>query len=446
MLKDTSRCEHINTTSLIQGASYRYHNELGGLEKPFSRARPKTGRLAWCICMVFGFALFFCPASYAVPSSLYAAWRIAVIAATAISVLLVLTKNRLRLRWFAILLGSLSYYFLSAAFGLGNENFFNALYNASRLIGIASKMQYGQEKDNRSTIFCFIAAGVAMCCINFIVFLEYHDIKGGMRHGYIPYGKTYQGGQNWFFFSHDNGTLFYYLPVMACLWYFGFKYSRKAITFAILFSAATVAMFAFLWSAAAMVVTGVFLIAMIACLKGGGKSFITRFSYQAAVALGLGFCLFVVFLNVTGSFDYIAALFGKSSSVNSRADIWCSSFSWFLRSPVFGVGYEDDIMSVLRIGINHCHNIIVQLPYTGGLVTAMSFAVFVWACRSKGCVPACAAPLLAYLPLIFVAWTFDFYLYMAITVVPFLLLARCSDDELQNESFGPADNKLADRL
>lgn len=445
MLNYVLRCENANAMHLLKATPCRHRSETVGLGKVPAKMQPRTGQPVWQACMALGFTVFFCPASYAVPSSLYTAWRVAVVAVAGISVLLVLIRNRMRLRWAAVLLGALSYYFVSAVFGSGSVSFINALYNASRLIGIASLLEYGLEKDCRRTIFCFLIAGVVMCCVNFAVFLEYHDVKGGMQNGYIRNGIAYQGGQNWFFFSHDNGTLFYYLPVMACFWYYGFTYSRKALIFAFAFSVATVAMFVFLWSATAMVVAGAFLIAMIACLKGNIRRFLAGFSYHAALALGLGFCVIVVFLNVTGAFDSIASIFGKSLSAGTRAEIWSSSVDWFLRSPIVGVGYEDDAVSVLRIGINHCHNVIVQLPYTGGLVTVLFFTIFIGACKPKGRVPASAAPLLAYVPLIFVAWTFDFYLYMTITAVPFLLLARCCDAESQNESAGPVGNKLADK-
>lgn len=176
-----------------------------------------------------------------------------------------------------------------------------------------------------------------------------------------------------------------------------------------------------------MVVVGVFLLVMVLCLKGWAGRFVSRLDYRLLLGIGVSFCGVVVFLNVSGSFDYFASLLGKSGTANTRAIIWREALSWFVGSPVTGVGYEPDIVTTLRIGINHCHNVLLQLLYTGGGVTAAFFAAFAWLCRPKGKPEVSAVPLLIYVPLIFVGWSFDFYLYMSVAVAPFILLARCCD-------------------
>ena len=381
--------------------------------------------LCWQICMSVGFAVFFCPAGYAVPSGVFTLWRAAVIAVAAVSVLLVFVRNKLTLRWLVLLLGCGCYYFLSSAFGQNDAGIINSLYNASRLVGLASLMEYGLERDQRSTIFCFLIAGIGMCCVNYLVFLRYCNVDGGMRHGYIEYGARMETDQNWYFFSHDNGTVFYYLPTLAIMWFYVLRYSRKATKAAIILTAATAAMYFYLWSATAMVMMIVFLIAMLACLNGWAAKLMSKLSYRTVVAAGVIFSAVVIYLNVGGAFDTIAGLLGKTGTANSRSVIWQRSIDWFLSDPLLGVGYGSDVADFMRIGINHCHNVLIQLMYTGGIITFALFAIFVLLCRPKGFLPEFAVPLTVCIGLLFLGWTFDFYLYMSVTVCPFLVLARC---------------------
>ena len=379
----------------------------------------------WQICMSVGFAIFFCPASYAVPNGVFTLWQGAVIAVAAVSVLLVLARNKLTLRWFVLVLGCGSYYFLSSAFGRGDAGLINSLYNASRLVGFASLMEYGLERDQQSTIICFLIAGIGMCCVNYVVFLRYCNVVGGMRHGYIEYGARTETNQNWYFFSHDNGTVFYYLPTLAIMWFYAFRYSRKATKAAVVLTAVTAAMYFYLWSATAMVMTGVFLIAMVVCLSGRTAKLMSKLSYRTVVLVGFIFSAAVIYLNVSGSFNTLAALFDKNGTAYARSLIWQRSIDWFLRNPLLGVGYESDIAGFMRIGINHCHNVLIQLMYTGGIITFALFAIFVLLCRPKGLLPEYALPLTVCIGLLFLGWTFDFYLYMPVAVCPFLVLARC---------------------
>ena len=379
--------------------------------------------IPWQLFMAVGFALFFCPAYYAVPHYIYQLWQVAVCAVASVAVLLVLVKNKLTLRWFALIAGCFCYFFVSAAFGDGNMIFNASLFGFCRVVGIASLLEYGLKKNMRKTLLCFMAGSLAMCAVNYFIYILYRDIPGGMLHGYIFYGYRYATVQHWFFFTHDNGTVFYYLPSLSVLWFYVFKYSRKLMPFAIVCSCLVLYMYVTLWSATAMVVTALFLVAMILCANNKARKLFSKLSYQLVVLCGVGFCILVLFLNISGSFDYFASLFGKTGTTDSRAVIWQLSLDWFLSNPITGVGYVDSVYDIMRIGIDHCHNFILQPLYTGGIVSAAFFAWFLALCKPKGEVTAGAAALLVCIFLLFVAQTFDFYLTMSAVFVPFILLA-----------------------
>lgn len=393
--------------------------------------RPGHISLAWQLFMAVGFGLFFCPASYAVPGDIFHLWQFAVCAISAVAILLVLAKNTLRLRWFVLVAASFCYFFISGSFGDGSATFTSMLFGFCRVAGVVSLLEYGLEKNERKTLLAFIAGAMVMCAVNYATFILYHDVVGGMRHGYIAYGRTYISAQNWFFFTHDNGTLFCYLPALSVLWYYSFRYSRRLIPISILISSAILFMYIFLWSATAMVVTALFLASMILCVKGKARNLFSKLNYRLVVLIGLGFCLLVVGLNTSGLFDYFASIFGKASTTGVRAIIWERAFRWFSTSPIIGVGFADDLANYMRLGITHCHNVILQPLYTGGIVTAGFFAWFLWLCQPKGDVPSAAAPLLICVLLLFIAQTFDFYLTISVTFVPFVILARAGhgDDE-----------------
>ena len=383
----------------------------------------------WQFLMVVAFIAFFPPSEYAVSSIIYNCWKILLFVATFVSVFLYILKNKITLRWFVLVLASFSYFFLSLMFGDESATLTHCAGGFCRIVGIATLLEYGLEKNEQKTLQSFLIAASIMCLINYISFIAYYDVVGGMKQGYGAYGFNYQTKQNWFFFTHDNGTIFYYLPFLAILWYYAFKYVKGFPYFAFLCTLAVVIMYIFLWSATAMVVTALFLIAMMLCMKKEIRKKVSRCNYLAVVFCGLAFCALVVFMNVSGSFEQFASIFQKSGTTNSRAKIWQLSIQYFTQNPLIGVGLGTDETNFVRIGINHCHNVILQLLYSGGIVATVFFALFLWLARPKKRVSTATAPLILSIFLIFVAQTFDYYIVISTVFVPFLVLAKSQYEE-----------------
>ena len=124
-------------------------------------------------------------------------------------------------------------------------------------------------------------------------------------------------------------------------------------------------------------------------------------------------------------FTQLASSLGKSSDMG-RGRIWQRVWPLFWNSPLIGSGFEEDSTIIFKLGINHCHNIIVQILYTGGITAMILSAASLLQCdvapntRKKQPIAAQVALQLTIIAL-FVCATFDWYLYMPIQFLPFFL-------------------------
>lgn len=377
----------------------------------------------WDILFTVGFALIFSPMSYAVSPAVYRLWRIAVVVVALVAVLIRVVGAKITVHWAAFVAFTLSYYFVSKIINSSDGLFNQQVFYSAKVIGFVSLLDYGLEKHRTQCLRGFIFAGVVMCGVHYATFLRYRHLPLGMKSSQFDLvGELTK--HPWFFLTHDNGSVFYFLPVLCAMWYQLVQFGKgKWLTLG--FTALTLYMYWSLNTITAMLVATFATVLFFAIWRESGTGISRRLGYRLVLFAGIAFNLLVVLFHNSQLFVMVAQFFHKSMDMG-RGYIWIRAFEAIRQNPLFGVGFESDAVSSMRLIINHCHNILVQVMYTGGIVTTFLFAVGLVSCdvpskergglRSKGQAVLCAT-----IFSLLVAATFDWYLYMPVMFYPFVM-------------------------
>lgn len=322
------------------------------------------------------------------------------------------------------MLGIVMYYLVTRLIMHSDGSYASAMLGVARVGGFITLLEYGFIRDRERVLLTFLIAGTIMCAMHYATYLMYQHVPGGMR-GADPSIYTESIDKSmWFFFKHDNGSAFFFLPVMTGFWYYYFTYKR-GLPAVVVFSAATLFMYWSLWTVTAMIALTVGVIAFIYIYMGGGGP-LQSLTFKLALIIGIAFCLFVIFISTGDIADWLGEVFEKSEGLSGRGRIWERSINCIKESPWFGSGYENDMTTALRIGKNHCHNIVLQIPYTGGIITTVLLLIGHLLCdlpketrrmkKTKG--QLC---LLVSIVVFFVMAANDWYLYVPMPMLLFIL-------------------------
>lgn len=338
------------------------------------------------LLLTLGFLAFYVPASYAVPGMISKAWKLYYVMVTVLSVealLFVSGGFRVSRRYLAAVL---YFFWFYAGTSLFSENGTLDLYALIRCVGFVSLMELAFLTASRKTVLrAFIVAGAAMSGLQFLTFLIYSDTVGGMRSGsvYILAGRVMANStQNWYFLTYDNDSINYFLPVMAALLCYALYYSRRALLWFCLYSSFVLYMYLTKTAATALIAVSVFLLVSLAvvitCVFPGMRPLLSLFSFRNAVLAGFLVQLLPVLIAGNDIAYRIAGYFGKKADFTGRGGIWRRSLQYFRLHPVSGNGIEDVLTRWRKIEQTHCHNMVVENLYTGG-ITALILLIILFA-------------------------------------------------------------------
>ena len=236
----------------------------------------------------------------------------------------------------------------------------------------------------------FIVAGLMGSALHFLSFIRYAGIEGGMRHGEVNIiaGNVIRSTQqNWYFLTYDNDSIFYLLPVVVAFLYYCYNYDRKLKKLYLLYLGFILFMFISKNAVTAMLTmllyTGLtfYYEYFFTHTKHRRKPF--KFDYMIAMIIGVVFSVFIVSIVGGGMASYVASFWGKNGSFSGRDVIWKNSIEYICKRPLFGYGLEDEIIKYIKLGQTHCHNILLQMQYTSGLIGISLFACVVVVFRPR---------------------------------------------------------------
>lgn len=230
-----------------------------------------------------------------------------------------------------------------------------------------------------------LGAGVP-CLIHMYTMFKYAS-SHGMKYGLVR-SPTGISRQAWYYLTHANASFFILFPVIIALFYYLYLYNKKKLWIAYPITLISLIGYIYANSTTSMIVLGIFVIYVCFFWNQKGKSFIRReidklFGILTNKWILLAIVFFAVFLivfvHITDQFERIIIALGKTTDLTSRFPIWTKTLEMFKANPVrfvFGFGWEKELVTIRKIGINHCHNILLEILYRGGLIGFILFLNF----------------------------------------------------------------------
>lgn len=343
------------------------------------------------------FIAYYVPAYYAVPRIITKIWRQYYVLVSLLSVDLLIYVSRgfhLSRRCLAALLYFAWFYF--GSFLLSADGTLN-IYPMIRCIGFVSLMELSfLIASERTVMKAFLTAGILMTSLQFLTFFLYSGTQGGMRNGdvYIIAGFVRsRTTQNWYFLTYDNDSVNFFLPVMAVLLCYAVRYNRKAWFWFCLYSAVVLYMFLKKTSATALVATGLFLLTAacvgLAYLYPALRPCLRFFSLRKTIIAGLLIEIIPPLIVDGPVARLIGSVFGKKASFTGRAGIWRRGLYYISEHPFTGNGIESVMTRWRKLQQTHCHNLIIDNLYVGGVVALILLIAFFMVC-----VPAVTDPMI----------------------------------------------------
>lgn len=386
-------------------------------------------------------AVFFLPANYAVPGSIYTLWQLAIVAVSMFYLLKYFFRNRISLLWVISFL-FFAYYFVVSSIIKSRTIIIVAVFSFIRCIGFVTMVEFETCYHFERFVKRFIIGGVFMCAIHFVTFLRYRNIVGGMN----PV-RTYEGkisAQHWYFFTHSNGSIFYILPVIGIIWFSCFEINKKYKPAAYIFTVLMIVMYALEGSVTALMATVIILLyVMLYRMKFVQKLTDKFLDHKTTNIIGITFCILMIIMNIAGQFSGVFSYLGKTNE-DARATFWINSLKYFSANPLLGVGYENDLIIVAHIGKNHCHNILIQILYTTGLTGLVLFIAMLVLSAPLKSVKKSGGTAVLYVTLLafWVASAYDWYLYMPYSFAILYMLKNYRDRGYQIVKLKHIDRRL----
>lgn len=337
------------------------------------------------------FFLYFRPADY-VLGNLYKHFMMVLTMAV---VVIFIFRHIKRIKTFPLPTLLLMVFFLWCVIGSTAANFLlgrkvawvTAVYTFICEIGIIFIFEVGLMKNPQMVLKSFVSVGGLMTILNSLTMFVF-GYHGGMNA--VDYTEGRFLSENYFLFSEDNASIFWTWPVLVITWIYYFRFNRKPAVFlwGLFLTVAIVVGYIYLWSMMAAVLS--LLVALSVPFFLGEKTI--RFGRKGRKKkeretgklslfnwLWMGAMLFsylLVFVQIFLQFgDVIENVFQKSATLQGRAPIWVEAIYYISESPIIGYGIEDRELTLYKLFLSHCHNIMLEVLYRGGAIGILCFFV-----------------------------------------------------------------------
>lgn len=366
------------------------------------------------LVMTVGFLAFFIPASYALPSPIFQLWEFFYMGTALASVAYLFLKHLkdLNIRYISMIL-YFTWIVLGTQLVVSTRSFsiFMIVKKYLKYIGYVSLLELGFHSCSKKTMVrSYLNAGLLISMIHFISFVVYSRQDGGMRHGDVYRVGTIlvrNPEQNWYFLTYDNDSIYYFLPILVLLLYDAWYQNRKSKKTFYLYLG--ILLFMYLTKTAATAIIGTFIFTGIILYYAAKMKRQRRknqwqvssiLNYTNATIIGLGVQVAVLLFVGSDIANKFAGYFGKDATFSGRLEIWDAAFKYIRANLLTGVGMEDSASTTAKIYQTHCHNMIVENLYTGGIIGLALFLLIVFAFKPKAkksfAVLICSAALLTY--------------------------------------------------
>lgn len=188
---------------------------------------------------------------------------------------------------------------------------------------------------------------------------------------------------NNFLWGFDNASAFKFIPAMIFLLLNANPKSKKSklLTFSLLFAITA----AFIYVRAIMALMGTLLILLYYVVLFQRDQIVKILNVRNCVIAICIIAVLLIGLNKNIPFlDQFAERAGKTASLNHRFKVWGNTIEETLASPLLGYGFEERMTTAHKLGIDHPHNVFLDILYRGGLVGILIFGLMLFlACKKS---------------------------------------------------------------
>lgn len=402
----------------------------------------------WMLCTLL--VIYFTPQEYAIGATFFKIWQLTQMGIF-IFALLAFWAGECKPtgRWILLSLFYFSFYIFSSGVSGSLAVLPSNIYECLRGIGFLTVTEICIQKKIKNYLKCFGLAGMIMCSIHMIT--EYAITTGIMSPYQVGSGDTFRiEWMVYFFLTYDNESVYFVLPTILSLLLYGIRYSsRRYFLYGMTVLILSWAFAFWLNTVTALIAYSLILLLLLFASvvfiikkRMNVKTYPIILSQRRfAAGIGILFALTAVFvlLVVSGSLGHIAEMLGKDPTFSGRTEIWQKSIDNIYSHVLFGRGREGFEITRQVIGQSHCHNILLELFYTGGVVSFALFFAGVCACVSRRTLywedaerTQCYVLVLIFIIAIFISANLDWY--PAIQVQFFIFESLCVLNADQKEA------------
>lgn len=373
---------------------------------------------------------FLIPQEYAIGHLAYRMWQVNMLLATLVALVFLAQQKSISLSGVLLSLFFISYLLVSvlANWGTVTASFSLIVSRIVKSVGFILVLEATTRNDPKRSITAFTWAGLFIIILHILTVLIYFNVEGGMQGGVIEdeYGTGTPTTQRWYLLTYDNESVVYYIPVFSAAFCYSIKYKNK-----LLYALVPLYLIAFgclliQQAVTASLVMGLFAV-IVFLLTVAPEKIKAAVTFKRALIGGLAILALSTLLIASGSAGTIAEMFGKASNFSGRTWIWNQAIGYFESNPLFGVGFETNAATYAKILQTHCHNLLIQILYTGGVFSLVIYIAALFSYTNQEpiseTVPRiiCSAAVIVYL----ISAGMDWLVEDTLPIVIFYLPAMC---------------------
>ena len=302
-------------------------------------------------------------AGYVFPESVNISLDICKVVVALISIAMYFKKNKCSKIVALLIIYQLVYVF-STVFIINDGQILEQVKNMISIISICMIFEMG-IKENPKTFFksaSIVFGSVSIICICTMF-------------KYYPHGMYRDSlmDKNYYLLGQDNASFFDIFPSVLYLAILSIINKNKISAVTLIYTVFLFVGFLYVNSITAVICL---LIIILYIITNKFKIWDKLLTYKNIVifSLVLFFLLVVIGVsNISFLVNFVENILKKSVTLTGRTDIWAKTLKYIGLSPVFGYGMEKNIVLLQKFGINHVHNIFLQIMYNGGIVALLIF-------------------------------------------------------------------------
>lgn len=183
------------------------------------------------------------------------------------------------------------------------------------------------------------------------------------------------GDVNFYFLGQDNGSFFVVFAFQIYTFVYALNKYKKIPAYIALIYIFVDAAYIYVNSAAAVAAIVLFWIYIVFLHKRNNTKIM---NFNVYITMCLIFFITVVMLRMHELFPYIVQnIFHKSMTLSNRTVLWDIAIAYIKKSFVFGYGNEGLEAMMQKFGINHIHNIVLDITYQSGIIGMAIYTVLI---------------------------------------------------------------------